>query len=375
VEIKNKIYFKNIDVLRFSAFFLICVNHLFFSNNEIISSSLSLFHKYLFPYGYVGLGFFFTLSSFINTWVILKEYGSSNKFNLKNFYARRILRIWPLYFGIVAIAYIVLPFISGVLNTTPPNLPSVWWFLTFTFDYYLGYINQNTVFFLAFLWSIAIEEQFYFVWGVFMRFFHKNIPAIAFTLMVVYILCLVLNAFHVIRLVYFNPINYFPNFAFGAFLAHSCFNKNKLFNILKNSPPYFLKIFYALLIITFLFLQKQEVTNFVHAVRHVVFTVFFCLLLFDQCFNTAPLFSMGKYNVLNYLGKISFGLYCWHGVVITIVKKFAELVHYNETYWDVLVLYPLLTLFLTIIISIISYELIEVKFLKLKERFSSSFSV
>lgn len=373
MEIKNKIYFENLDALRFLAFFLVFLSHLFFSNNENITISLVALHKNLSPYAYVGVCFFFTLSSFLITWVILSEYSLNNNFNLKNFYIRRALRILPLYFFIVVIAFGLVPFVNNIFHIHSPHLPSVWWFLTFTINYYLEYVNKDILFFLTFLWSIAVEEQFYLVWGIVMRFLYKNISTIAVILFLVYLIFTRLQAINVIHSVYFNPINYFPNFALGALLAHIGYNRNKAFNFLKNVPHYFWQLIY-MAFIAFLFFQKPQTTLLVYALRHIGFTVFFCLVLFDQCFNESPLFKVGKYKWLNYLGRISFGLYCWHGVVITILKKASEIFHYQETYLDVLLLFPLITLILTIIISIISYELFEVKILKLKTYFSAAIS-
>jgi len=347
------------------------ISHLFFSNNISLTNPLAPFRQYLFSYAFIGISFFFTLSGFLITWILLSEITINTNFNLKNFYIRRSLRIWPLYFLIVAIGYILIPLLSDLFRLPSPHLPNIWWFLTFTSNFYFGSFNSNMLFLLVFLWSIAIEEQFYLAWGALMYFFYKKIIVIATVLLLIYLALIILTANDIIHSVYFNTINYFPNFALGAVLAYSCTKKNNLFYLLKNLPENFWKIFYLVFLLTLLFFQEPKVSFFIHTIRHLLFTVFFCLLLFDQCFTERPLFKLGKNKWFNYLGKISYGLYCWHGVVITFVKKTVEIAHYNENYIDVLILFPLLTLFITIIISIISYEFFESRFLKLKDYFSA----
>jgi len=347
------------------------ISHLFFSNNIFLANVFAPFRQHLSPYAFIGISFFFTLSGFLITWILLSEITINRSFSLKNFYIRRSLRIWPLYFLIVAIGYILIPLLSYLFRMPSPHLPNIWWFLTFTSNFYFGSFNSNTLFLLVFLWSIAAEEQFYLAWGALMYFFHKKIVAIVIALLLIYLALIILTANNIIHSVYFNTINYFPNFALGAVLAHSCIEKNGVFHFLKNLSKNFWRIFYLIFLLSLLFFQEPQISLFMHTIRHLLFTLFFCLLLFDQCFTDTPLFKLGANKWLNYLGKISYGLYCWHGVVITFVKKVSEMSGYNENYIDVLILFPLLTLFLTIIISIISYEFFESKFLKLKDYFSA----
>ena len=142
--IKNrKTYFENLDALRFLAFMFVFSSHLFFSNNTFLTNELSSFRQYLSPYAYVGIGFFFTLSSFLITWILLSEIATNNSFNLKNFYARRSLRIWPLYFLIVTIGYLFIPLFCTLLKIPFPHLPGIWWFLTYTSNFYFGSFNSN----------------------------------------------------------------------------------------------------------------------------------------------------------------------------------------------------------------------------------------
>ena len=103
--------------------------------------------------GDLGVRTFFVISGFLITWLLLKEEKQNQTINLKKFYIRRILRIWPVYF-----AYLFTLFILQTL-TPYHQTPAVWagnlLFLT-------NFVGANWT--NGHLWSLAVEEQFYFLW-------------------------------------------------------------------------------------------------------------------------------------------------------------------------------------------------------------------
>lgn len=126
----------------------------------------------------LGVVFFYALSAFLLTYLGVREYDRYGSFNVKRFYVRRCLRIWPLYFTLLAINLVVaapgsvLPSIYTVDDRTWSwTTEHLWMFLTFlsnwslAFDRMFGYVDQSTASF-AVLWSIAVEEQFYLFYPV-----------------------------------------------------------------------------------------------------------------------------------------------------------------------------------------------------------------
>jgi peptidoglycan/LPS O-acetylase OafA/YrhL len=107
--------------------------------------------------GLLGVRFFFTISGFLITWLMLKEEKETGSMSLKNFYFRRVLRIFPGYFACLGV--LALLQLAGV--TSQPQF--VWiQLLTFTRNFYqtghmLGPISLH-------FWSLAVEEQFYLFW-------------------------------------------------------------------------------------------------------------------------------------------------------------------------------------------------------------------
>jgi len=109
-------------------------------------------------HGWVGVDLFFVLSGFLITGILLDTKGSSTYFT--SFYLRRGLRIWPLYYIVLFLALVVVPFFSeGVrsLITGTPRWP--YWLYLQNFVIH-GYGKEG----LGPTWSLCIEEQFYLVW-------------------------------------------------------------------------------------------------------------------------------------------------------------------------------------------------------------------
>jgi len=107
--------------------------------------------------GWVGVNLFFVLSGFLITGILLDAKGSKRYF--RNFYARRVLRIFPLYFGFLALVLMLSPwFVSAPsVNALRRETP---WYLSYLFNWRAASAQVP----LGHLWSLAVEEQFYLVW-------------------------------------------------------------------------------------------------------------------------------------------------------------------------------------------------------------------
>ena len=115
-------------------------------------------HLGFLKYGRAGVDLFFVLSGFLITGILLDTKGSSHYF--RNFYARRALRIWPLYFATLLVIFVV---ILGVRRRIGDDASDSTWL------YYVLYLQNlfphlSRPAFLAPTWSLALEEQFYVAW-------------------------------------------------------------------------------------------------------------------------------------------------------------------------------------------------------------------
>ena len=113
--------------------------------------------------GYLGVELFFAISGFLITTLLVRERGRTGGISLRKFYARRALRIFPLYYATL-LAYIVL--VAATQRETPEgrqffrNLPA---FATYTSNWFVEVNDTGTTIFY-YAWSLATEEQFYLLW-------------------------------------------------------------------------------------------------------------------------------------------------------------------------------------------------------------------
>jgi peptidoglycan/LPS O-acetylase OafA/YrhL len=127
-------YFKELNALRFIGFVGIFFGHVFFSNDiEIVNSKIySSLYSYGKILGFISIDSFFVLSSFLITWKGLEELKITKKFEFKNFLIRRSLRIWPLYFLVILLGFLI-EFMKSYYTQDISSLPS---FLEFHFIYF-----------------------------------------------------------------------------------------------------------------------------------------------------------------------------------------------------------------------------------------------
>jgi len=114
--------------------------------------------------GAAGVDFFFVLSGFLITGILLNAKSKSNKSYFADFYFRRILRIFPLYFGTLFVVLLLLPAVFDVrlvADEVRGNPIHLWLFTT---NLAISWRNEWCYGSLNHLWSIAIEEQFYLIW-------------------------------------------------------------------------------------------------------------------------------------------------------------------------------------------------------------------
>ena len=156
VKLNQNSYVKSLDGLRFLAVSLVLLDH--WSN-----------YKLGFPASNLGVSLFFVLSGYLITGILLKskDKDQANNFghakSLKLFYIRRTLRIFPLYYFILAVLY---------LTNEPAVRANIFWLATYMTNNYIAYTQQWMGSF-DHLWSLAVEEQFYLFFP-FVIFFTTN---------------------------------------------------------------------------------------------------------------------------------------------------------------------------------------------------------
>ena len=361
-------YFKELNSLRFIGFIGIFFGHVFFSNSpEIINSKL---YSTLFSYGkilgFISIDSFFVLSSFLITWKALEEIKFTNAFQFKNFLIRRSLRIWPLYFLIVFLGFLIEYFKSYYFLESE-KLPSLWNFILFILNFDIIKNGYNFLFFMVFMWSISVEEQFYIFWAITIKWFNKYLFGISLLIIFVSLFFRIYFINDSLSL-NFHTVSAFGNFGIGALTAISAFKYQHFLNKLQSLSRNKILFFYLIIFTFFILMPSLQENDFFIVIQRVLFSIFFSFIILEQTYCDKSIFKVSRIKYFNFFGKISYGLYCYHGIIITIVLQMSGFL--SESLLNSLVLYPIIIFISTLMISQLSFKFYESKFLKFKSKFS-----
>lgn len=321
------------------------------------------FYSSHFHLASVGVGFFIVLSGFLITWIILEEYQNTGKFNSNFYLLRRTLRIWPLYFLAIIVGFVIVIGARQYYNLQVHDVPPLPYLLTFTLNIYMANHGSEFLFCIAFLWSISMEEQFYILWGFLLKVMKDILPFICYGLILTSIV------FRYIKIednngLYFNSINWIGNFAIGSLLAYYAIN-GKLSKF-ENIPTTIRVMVYVLFFIMLVFYNSIFSSTIMTILERFIGALFFAFILFEQSFSQKPLFSLNKSKILSHLGKISYGLFVYHGFVILLFSKLVAHFGWLNVPTMVFLIIPLVTFAMTIVISALSYKYFEKPIMRLR---------
>lgn len=151
-----------LDGLRGIAILLVVVHHSTrYGGMESLSALDQLFQK-VGTAGWSGVDLFFVLSGFLITGILLDAKGTNGYF--RSFYARRILRIFPLYYGVLFCVFVLLPAVATWSREVPSLVKDQIWYWTYLQNVSVALKGWPALTAIQHFWSLAIEEQFYLVW-------------------------------------------------------------------------------------------------------------------------------------------------------------------------------------------------------------------
>jgi len=349
---KKSVYFPTIDGLRFIAFSLV-----FFRHFSIYKPS-----HFLFEIGWVGVELFFLISGFLLTKLLVMEVRQNGHINVKKYFFRRILRIWPLY-------YLYLLFIVCLSYFFLNHPLSVGRFLgnIFFIDNWISSIeqyNQNVASFH--LWSISTEEQYYlFLPFLIPWLIKRNNKTIAVVFIFVYLILLVCR-YLAIQANVEHPFIYVLPISGDSFFAGILLGLGLYDQFLKKINSFFAFFCGITIIVIVFFIPGRDVIDINQLFIYLLTAVAFSLILISVLFSNNRVFLFLFSNkLIRYLGKISYGLYIFHIPVIYCIEKIFLVENPNiNIRWSIVLAFAL-----TILIASASYELFEKRFLKMKQRF------
>jgi peptidoglycan/LPS O-acetylase OafA/YrhL len=365
-------YFKELNSLRFIGFIGIFFGHVFFSNDiEIVNSKIySNLYSYGKILGFISIDSFFVLSSFLITWKGLEEVKITKKFQFKNFLIRRSLRIWPLYFLVVLLGFLT-EFIKSYITQDISSLPSIWSFILFILNFDIIKNGYEFLFFMVFMWSISVEEQFYIFWALVLKWFQNHLLKISLLIILISLLFRIYFIDDSLNL-NFHTLSALGNFGVGALAAIAAFRNSFLITKIRDFSKTQLVIIYSLSLTTFIAMPLLQNYDLFIVIQRVLFSFIFAFIILEQTYCQQSIFKLSRLKYFNFFGKISYGLYCYHGVMITIVLKFSD--YLSKSLFTSVIIFPTLIFCGTLLFSHISYKFFESKILKLKDKYTFNLS-
>ena len=368
-QTRPRIYFENLDALRFFCFLLVFLFHSFYTlSPEILSDPLYQFVKHrIFGNGNLGVNFFFVLSGYLITYLLLEERLLFGRIDIPRFWLRRILRIWPLFFACVFAGFYVFPFIKTLFGEHSNERAHLWSYLTFTNNFdYITYGTDASV--LSVLWSIAVEEQFYFFWPLIVAITPKGRHWLSFSLILLGTLVFrgIVDDPRILEYHTLSCIGDMTIGALGALWVVEYGGAQSIGGWSKNA----LRICYAGVVVVFLF--KDELFHNLYilkVIERMIIACLFLVVILEQCFGKSLKHGLGQFKTISKLGVMTYGLYCLHFWGILIATRFTDLLQFNSKMWQIIFVDTTLALLITLLLGYVSYQWLETPFLRLKSRF------
>lgn len=320
----------------------------------------------LLPSGAFAVDVFFVLSGFLITGILLHAVNEANgvplKIILKNFVVRRALRIFPIYYCCLLVLFIL---------NYPGIRHDIVILCTYTTNFFVfKQLAWNT---MGYTWTLAVEEQFYLLWPLVILF----VPRKYLWHIIIFFIAgsSIISAIMENQFGFFAttlPFNCFNAFAIGGALAYS--RQNRKHEILVK------RIFVSLLpvAIAAYVLTLSGINTLFFRVTYSIIAANIIIYVLKPRHNRLMRFILNN-RVTTGMGKISYGMYLYHALVPFFYYRMLHVLegrlHLNKHIIEFLY-YPYLAEFLEfiilILISIASYKLIEMPFLRLKRHFEYS---
>lgn len=367
-------YFNGLNALRFFAALLVILHHGETARKKV-DPIWNISWVSLFRDGGIAVEFFFVLSGFLITYLLLKEQDEKGQISIRQFYLKRVLRIWPLYFLVILLATLGLPVGLALLDvgfSLPYRLSEVWYFFVLflpglvTF-YYGSHILEPT-------WSIGVEELFYLVWAPVFARWRKHLPTILWAIIALKTALFVIVVDEEAETIwsFLVRIHRLEDMAVGALGAWFIFHRNRP---LSDSPWYRKEVqvvVYAWLAVflvagknipyswwTWLYKWPALTTLLVDGV--------FLYLIMGVSLAENSLIKL-RSRSLQALGEISYGIYMYHLIIIFLVIRFLKPYLQETGTWAGFMEFYILVIGFTVMVAHLSKTYMENYFLRLKKR-------
>jgi peptidoglycan/LPS O-acetylase OafA/YrhL len=312
-----------------------------------------------FGRGYLGVDLFFVLSGFLITHLLLKERRATGSISLKQFYIRRTLRIFPLYY-----TYIIVVMTWAWL-TNQEQLDEMTTVLPYYLLYVSNFISPDAEQFFRQAWSLAVEEQFYLLWPPVLMLFGVRV---AITAIAAIVLASTIASFGVLGEAALNVSEHlvpYRTILLGCLLAiglasPTCFTVLHRYLAWRYCATVLL--FSIALIIAFF---SGKILGIRQLAIHVLMAMFLAACVLNE---NNPLRVILKPLIMRTLGVVSYGIYILHGQFWGLTHKIVSSIPVEQIAQSKTAFFIVFTA-ISLSVALCSYHFFEVFFLKLKQRF------
>ena len=361
---RKSFYRPELDVLRFFAFLAVFLYH-FTRPVELyvehgVPRLVAVIGNSLMQGGVFGVDLFFVLSAYLITELLLREKDVCGSLDVRGFYLRRILRIWPLYFFYIGLA--LIPSFNRSHAFTWHHATA---FLLLAGNWSIIAWGWPLPSIVGPLWTVSIEEQFYLLWPPLVRRLSRNgIAWAALGMLVVSNLTRIamLIVHGGMNSVWCNTLGRLDPIAAGVLVAVALRGKMPNFNLAIRFAMVCIGVVPLALVSNFWHIHEPQKLEWIPTLAGFPVVAASCTLLMLAVLGV----SLPMPKTLLYLGKISYGLYVYHTLgnllsneVIPIHNNFLQLA-----------LRPIAALAITVLLAAVSYAVLEKPFLQLKKRFA-----
>jgi peptidoglycan/LPS O-acetylase OafA/YrhL len=363
-------WFPGLNALRFIAASLVILMHIHNNQGIVHLPQLPAF-PVLFK-GLYAVSFFFVLSGFLITYLLLKEQRKSGTISIKQFYLRRVFRIWPLYFIVVGAGmFFYWKLVPAMGMKYEDNYSHSLAIVLYSF-FLANVMNSlyHTGGILHVTWSVAVEEQFYLFWAPLVKRNLRHLPAMIAIVSVVSLLVNILNTLNIFG--FSDGVKQvistfqFHYMGIGAAFAWMVFYRQEWLLQLLVFRSRYLQVLLAGTILLFLFFYQKN--TLAEVIIPLPLGILFGWLIVNVSINPNRLFTL-EHPVMHFLGKISYGVYMYHMFVVYAVSflftKFAILQSVPVLYFF---LFYALVFGITTGLASLSYFIIEQPVLKLHKQ-------
>lgn len=304
-----------------------------------------------------GVTLFFGLSGFLITYLLLLE-KEKKEINIRHFYFRRILRIWPLYYFYMAICLIVIAY-----NGLDFNAETLFFYIFFAPN--IPFALGTTLPLLYQYWSIGVEEQFYLFWPLVVKKV-KRLFLIVLLLTALFILLKLIFRYILpggenSTLSIFLGATRFQSMMIGAMGAILYYKQNSFFiKVVTNKITQAI----AWVVIILLLFNRFHVASIID---NEIVTAVAVILIIGQITEKNRLINL-EIKLFDFLGKISYGIYIIHPLVIFALASYLKNLKMDS--WAKYILVYISVVLATVFIAWISYKYFEGWFLKLKSKYA-----